>query len=52
MTYRQRIFECLSCPYIDKCVKTIEKPEEYEDGSCKEKEVFKFARTCKLHTPL
>ena len=52
MTDRQRIFERLLCPYMDECIKTIEKPEECKDGSCKEKEVFKSVRTRDLHTPL
>ena len=52
MTDRQRLFECLLCPYMDECIKTIENPEEHKDGSRKEKEVFESTRTRDLHTPL
>ena len=52
MNDTQKMIECLFCPYMDLCIKTIENPEECEDGSCKEKEVFEPTGTRDLHTPL
>lgn len=40
-TDEERIEECLMCDYLDECAETIQDPEEYEDGSCKQKEIFK-----------
>lgn len=36
----RRIFECLTCPYYDKCSKTVENPEDYPNGNCKTKAIF------------
>lgn len=37
----ERVEECLMCDYLDECMETIPNPEENEDGSCKQKEIFK-----------
>ena len=37
----ERIMECLACEFFEKCEQEIEDPEEYEDGSCKQRDTFK-----------
>ena len=41
MNDTQKTIECLFCPYMDLCVETIEDPEEYEDGRCKQRDAFR-----------
>lgn len=36
----ERILECFKCLYFDECYRTVEKPEDNSDGSCKTKEQF------------
>ena len=53
MNDTQKMIECLFCPYMDLCVETIEDPEEYEDGRCKQRDAFRDqVGTRNLHTPL
>ena len=53
MNDTQKMIECLFCPYMDLCVETIEDPEEYEDGRCKQRDTFRDqVGTRNLHTPL
>lgn len=35
-----RLYECVDCPYFDRCVEEIEKPEDNLDGSCRTKQLF------------
>jgi len=37
---KERIMECLTCEYAEICYETVEKPEDYEDGTCKTKRIF------------
>lgn len=36
----ERLFECYSCDYFETCIKTIEEPEDFPDGSCKTKSLI------------
>ena len=35
-----RLYECVDCPYFDRCVEEIENPEDNLDGSCRTKKLF------------
>lgn len=35
-----RLYECVGCPYFDRCVEEIEDPEDNLDGSCRTKQLF------------
>lgn len=35
-----RLYECVSCPYHDRCVEEIDEPEDNLDGSCRTKQLF------------
>lgn len=36
----KRLYECYTCEYFETCIKTIEEPEDYPDGSCKTKSLI------------
>lgn len=36
----QRLRECLTCEYIDRCRNEVLEPLEHPDGSCKQREMF------------
>lgn len=36
-----RLRECYLCEYFDWCWDEIPNPQEYPDGSCKQKDVFR-----------
>ena len=40
MDDEKRLLECYCCVYMDECFKTIDQPEENENGACKSKENF------------
>lgn len=33
--------ECAFCPYYTRCEQEVEKPENNEDGSCKQRDIYK-----------
>ena len=37
----ERLKECYRCPYFERCKMEVEDPEEYPDGSCMQKDVYK-----------
>lgn len=37
---KNRLLECLHCPFHEECRETVEKPEDADDGSCKTKQQF------------
>lgn len=41
MNVFRRIAECVLCEYFDRCMNEVDDPEEYPDGSCRQKDIFK-----------
>ena len=36
-----RIGECLLCEYFNKCLDEIDDPQDYPNGTCKQKDIFR-----------
>lgn len=37
----ERTIESLTCVYFDRCLREVPDPQEYEDGTCKQKDIFR-----------
>ncbi len=48
----KRIMECMKCEYMERCFNTVSAPEEYENGTCRTKDVLKERdRRMEQHEP-
>ena len=36
-----RLYECVVCPYYDRCMEEVTDPEDNIDGTCRTKQIFK-----------